>query len=222
MLASSAKPFLPSPINIIDVGCHRSHWKDDLVKEFQVGYSIGIDPCNYGVGLRYSKFYQVAIINGSNQKLPFNEYIEPGCNSLLKMKTDSVVHNRSLPGWYVAWAIETKTNEYLVDCISLNQVISETPEVLPIHYIKIDTQGTDLEVVKSLGDYLKDVHFIQIEAVSSHDRDITLYEGQNLMEDDISWMESAGFKVMKIQDYSLSASPEADILFYNRKLYENI
>lgn len=133
------------------------------------------------------------------------------------MNTGLVVHNKSEKGWFVGWPIEKKLYQIKVKNTSLEKIIAEN-DILPVDFLKIDAQGCDLDVVKSAGKYLKDIRFIQIEAVSSHDLDVVLYSGQQLMEQDIEDMDKLGFSVLKIVDYSAKASPEADILFYNRSL----
>lgn len=202
--------------NIIDVGCHKAHFLAEFKSMFNVANSIGIDPCNYGVAPWYTAYYQVAVAEKEGV-LSFNEYEEPGCNSLLEMNTDIVVHDKSKKGWYVGWDIEKRVNKRDVEVVRLDTIIKKHKNILPIHFLKIDTQGMDIAVVKSLGKYLKDVMFIQIEAVSSHDKDIVLYKGQSIMEEDIKAMKKLGFVPITIEDYSDNASPEANIIFANER-----
>lgn len=220
-LLHEAVKYIVNPINLIDVGCHKAHFLDEIMGYFKINYSLGIDPCNHMVDYRYNKYYNVAIINDEPCKMKFNEYLEPGCNSLLTMKTDRVVHDRRQDGWYVGWTIEKLIKIIDVDAKPLSDLIDETPQILPIHFLKIDAQGLDIAVVKSLNQYLHNVHLIQIEAVSSHDVNNTLYAGQSIMEQDIEIMQTLGFSVVMIEDYADNASPECNILFKNIRIYEN-
>lgn len=212
--ADAIKQYLSEFSVIIDVGCHKGHFIDDFTHHFKGKFSIGIDPVNHGVANKYNKYYEVAISDFCG-KSKFNEYVEPGCNSLLDMKVDNVVHDSSKYGWYVKHGIEQKTNEYIVNVRTLKSIIEENNLEI-IDYLKIDTQGNDINVVKSCGELVKNIKLIQMECVSSHDKNIVLYEGQQLMEQDIEDMDKLGFDVLNITDYSGSASPEADIIFVNR------
>lgn len=207
-----------SPLNLIDCGCHKGHFLTKFKREVnRPVYSIGIDPVNHPKESVYDKYFQMAVDNVDTPTIKkFYEYIEPGCNSLLEMNVDKVVHNRSEVGWYVGWPIEKQKNCYDVEVDSLASFL-ETQDYFPIHLLKIDSQGNDINVVKSLGVYVDRVAFVQMECVSSKNKEIVLYKGQQIMEQDIEDMTKLGFEVVKITDYSKEASPECDILFKNRR-----
>lgn len=214
--ADIIRPYLTEPIIVIDVGCHKGHFVDDFTHHFKAEFSIGIDPVNHNVGSKYNKYYEVAISDKGGESKLFT-YVEPECNSLLEMKTKNVVHNKEKAGWFVAHQIEDKMEEYTVKVVRLESLLEEN-SLIKIDYLKIDTQGNDIKVVKSCGKFLKDIKLIQMECVSSHDKNIVLYDGQQLMEQDIEDMDKLGFDVLNITDYSENASPEADIIFINRNI----
>ena len=62
-----------------------------------------------------------------------------------------------------------------------------------IDYLKIDTQGTDLKVVQSLGKYLEKVDTIQMEVQLKE-----LYQGSSPKEETIEYMNQNNFQLMKI------------------------
>lgn len=205
-------------VNLVDVGCHKGHFIQRLrnawPKEVR---SIGIDPINYCI-TDFDVYVCKAVDNVDRETTRgFYQYIEPGCNSLLQMMTKSVVHERGLPGWYVGWEIETNESHIEVLCDSLENILNGNnifgDEI--IDYLKIDTQGNDVNVVRSLRSWINRVRYVQIESVSSHNPKNTLYYGQTLMEDDIKTMAKLGFDVIFTQDYSKEASPEADVIFKN-------
>lgn len=210
-------------INLLDIGCHKAHFLDYFqgILNRPIN-SFGIDAIDYGVGGRYSFFLKKAVDDIETPQIKkFNKYIEPGCNSLLEMRRDIIVHERDKKGWYVGWDIESVHEQEDVECDSIKNILDKHyiwhDEL--IDYVKIDTQGNDINVVKSFKEYLDKVKYIQIEAVSSHDKDVTLYKGQTIMEEDIEIMKSLGFVPIFIQDYAIvtRASPEADIIFKNTK-----
>ncbi len=211
------KPYISGPLNLIDVGCHKGHFKQKISSFYNLGWSFGIDPCFYGnFGYTYHLTCAISEVEGIHS---FYEYIEPGCNSLLPMKVKNVVHDRSHIGWFVGWPIEKQTNKREVWTTRLDSLIKKYHlENSTIDFLKIDTQGHDISVVKSLGAFK--ARFVQMECVSSHKPEITLYEGQQIMERDIEDMKQLGYEVLCITDYSVDASPEADVLFYCKELMD--
>ncbi len=208
--------------NIIDVGCHKGHFIQSLKQSYKGDlFTIGIDPIDYHDRIHYDLYMKMAIDNVERADYKeFNKYVEPGCNSLLKMKTKNVVHTRDKPGWFVGWNIEQEAGKEFVHCNSMKNLLSFYGWFSNIDYVKIDTQGNDINVVRSFQKYLNKVKYIQMECVSSHNKDIILYENQQILEDDIKDMYELGFEVIHIQDYSANASPEADVIFRNMN-YEN-
>ncbi|HKZ95138.1 MAG TPA: FkbM family methyltransferase [Candidatus Bathyarchaeia archaeon] len=91
-----------------------------------------------------------------------------------------------------------------------------------IHYVKIDAQGSDLDVFKSLGKYARNVLFVQVESVVSRNQNIRLYERQSLFEEERPVFERAGFQLFHVQEYSRDASPEADVVYVNQRLFRDL
>jgi hypothetical protein len=63
-----------------------------------------------------------------------------------------------------------------------------------ISFLKIDTQGSDLDVVKSLGDYIKNFKSIQLECFSTKDEQ-SLYENESKCYEIIDFFESNNFEL---------------------------
>jgi len=222
-------------INIIDVGCHKAGFlhgfKRKLTKD---SFWVGIDACDYGIGGQYDVFVNKAVDNVAKDEIrQFNEYVESGCNSLLPMNMEILTGDNSEyeKKWYIGKTAEQlsvvkeqKTVTRDVNVSSLHSILSFMPRFTNemIHFIKIDTQGNDINVVKSMKEFRDKTLFIQMECVSSHNKNIVLYKGQQIMEDDIKDMEEMGFMVYDFVDYGANrtAGPEADVVFYNKKLVE--
>jgi hypothetical protein len=223
---------IKEPLLFVDVGAHKGDFRRDFDPIFHKKKRIwvGIDPCFYSGVLEYDFFVEKAISDVETEKTQlFYEYIEPGCNSLLKMKTKHIVHfhNERKPGkWFVPRRIEKLTKRRKVKVDSLEHVL-DTLKLPPwsnksielealvkksdIHYLKVDTQGSDIKVVRSLGKYIKKVHFVKMESAVS----VTLYKGQQNLAQDIKDMASLGFEPA----YLLDHDTEADIIFYNKEFY---
>jgi hypothetical protein len=209
-------------IVFIDVGCHQGHFKDRTVEQLtKPSYWVGIDPVDHGVRHKYDAFFQKAIadVEMEEERL-FFEYNEPGCNSLLRMNTELITHTVPSPGkWYVPWEIEHLTRERNVKVNSLKKVLDQVADVQDkvIHFVKIDTQGMDIEVVRSLRSYIPKVMWVQMECVTEN---VMLYKGQQGIEQDIVDMEKLGFYVYNIKDYKVEhpGSVEVDVIFKNANL----
>jgi hypothetical protein len=64
-----------------------------------------------------------------------------------------------------------------------------------VDYLKVDAQGLDLQVVRSAGDRLKDIHRICVEC------DVTsnpLYRGAATKNETVDFFESHGFKLIDV------------------------
>lgn len=89
------------------------------------------------------------------------------------------------------------------------------PEVVPVNaksvFLKTDTQGFDMNVLRGLGDRLSDIHGIQIEAAFK-----PIYEGMPSYKEVLSFLDAAGFSLSGVYPVSRDASHaliEADFIF---------
>jgi FkbM family methyltransferase len=222
---------LPDPVlNFIDVGAYSGCWKvehKDVCNKPK--YWVGIEPNPYNAYCKhlYDAFFGVALDNVVEPtKMKFNVNGDGMCSSLLRMKSELITHNFAERDnkWFVARDIDLVLEQVDVDVLSFKHVLDKIAKFQTenIHFIKIDTQGVDIRVVESMGEYLKKTYFIMIESVTSKNKDVVLYEGQVTMEEDIQRMDKLGFKPFKVYDYSSHASPEADIIFANVALVKPI
>ena len=215
---------------VVDVGCHKGHFIEEFRSSVRKNlYTIGIDPLDFNITHKYNLYIQAAI---ANVDLPttrtFYEHIEPGCSSLLKMNTEIISHEdqESPSKWFVPWEIEQVVNETPVVVSSLENLLDQIEKPIDtIHYLKVDSQGMDIKVVKSLRKYLEKTMFIQIESVISHSPDVVLYKGQQIMEQDIGSMYELGFILLDVIYHNPGFKVnEADVIFFNPKkvsCYEN-
>lgn len=202
-------------LNVVDIGHHKGGFICEFSSRMQGKklHTIGIDPIDYETNA-CNKFIQAAISTKAG-KANFNTYDEAGCNSLLKMKLENLVRDRSGDGWYAPRNI-SKTGKIQVDCVTLKSILDET-DFDRVDYIKVDAQGNDLDCILSAEDWLEKTVFIQIEScVSSTDVGM-MYEGQTNKEQDIKALSDLGFELIYENDYSSVSCPEADLIFINKK-----
>jgi FkbM family methyltransferase len=212
---------------IVDVGARHGLLLHLMKHKFDAKY-IGIDPAPNTGHPAYDEFYSVAIDDVITPEIrKFYIYPdEPGCNSLLPMRKDIITHNLDEydSKWYVEWDIEKNETVIDVPVISLEFLLKHSQifnEIGVVHFLKVDSQGNDANVVKSLGDILKKTYIVQIESVVHPNKNISLYNGQPHYIQDVDTMHALGFVQVQMTDYSINknACPEADIVFINKELF---
>lgn len=128
-----------------------------------------------------------------------------GCSSLLEFS--ETAFNESIwgtPPWEVTDTIE-------VEVITLNAFIKEN-NITKIDYLHIDTQGSDLKVLKGMRDYINMVTAGVMEAGAIAD---VLYKGQNTKDECIEFLEANGFE---ITDVTRASKDDLEInLHFKRK-----
>ena len=111
-----------------------------------------------------------------------------GCSSLLDFSSKSRTEWPGRTDFQVTEKIE-------VDVMRLDRFIEEQG-IQEIDFLHIDTQGSDLNVLKGLGKYLSIVKQGALEAAARQD---ILYCGQNTQEESIQFLEENGFEILGIE-----------------------
>jgi FkbM family methyltransferase len=101
-------------------------------------------------------------------------------------------------------------DEYDVECVRLDEWLEQNNLNDVIDFIKIDTQGHDLEVIKSLGDKIKNVKEITAEVQTV---ETEVYKNSSKRENLLKYMKEQGFSIWKIQPWS--HNQEQNIWFTN-------
>lgn len=83
--------------------------------------------------------------------------------------------------------------ETQIETTTLNQVLKRIG-VSGFHMIKLDTQGTELEIVQGLGDALKDTVLVQMET-----GDHSFYLGKPGLAETLAYMSDRGFRLFDLQ-----------------------
>jgi FkbM family methyltransferase len=73
----------------------------------------------------------------------------------------------------------------------------EMANIKHVDFLQIDTQGTDLEVIKSAGNRIKDISKITLEVITTP---FELYIGNDTKKDTLEYMTDHGFVLTEIED----------------------
>lgn len=110
-----------------------------------------------------------------------------GCSSLLTLSENAKTEWYGRTDMFVTEQIEVKV-------IRLDSFIEEVG-ISHINYLHIDTQGSDLKVLKGLGKYLSIVDEGVMEAAAKKD---ILYVEQNTKEESVQFLEENGFVITDV------------------------
>lgn len=170
-------------INFIDVGSCGNlcrPWKGGNFKH--IDYCLKIDPLNEKNKVVKKNIYYKCAAFEKEGMFPF--YIcSKKFNSSLFMPNYKVIAEEDKDRFIVEEIKDIK-------CMRIENIISETG--INFDFIKIDTQGSDLAVLKGLGDFIDDLVGIHLEAYF-----IQMYEAMPLLKDINEYLESKNFTQVK-------------------------
>ena len=112
-----------------------------------------------------------------------------GCSSLLQFSD----------GLEETWPGRTDlvvTDRINVKTMRLDTFLNMHPEITSIDWLHIDAQGSDLAVLRSLGDKLSIVKGGFVEVPQS--RDVMLYKDQHTKEEMLKFLHAGGFEVIEV------------------------
>jgi FkbM family methyltransferase len=152
------------------------------------------------------KKYQLAVSDNEGET-NFYEANYTNSSSILPFTVNTKKWKNPTPS-----APELKTiNTFKVNCIRLDNFLKEN-NISEIDFIKIDTQGHDLAVIKSLGDFIYNVKELVCEVQIV---DYELYKNSSKKDDLMNYMKEKDFTVWKKQNWS--QNQELNIWFTNNK-----
>jgi hypothetical protein len=211
-------------VNIIDVGAANGIFKrENFPYITKNNFWVGIEPNkNYNNGhvqREYDLWFQNAIDDVEGRKITqFNINQDAYCSSLLEINKEIITKdiNKKDDLWYCPSEISTIVSIEDVEVVSLKELFDEIPKFKNelIHFLKVDAQGVDIRVVKSLKEYTNKTMFIMIESIVETDNNLRLYKNQTSLTEDNEIMNQLGFKKLFDIDYS-HICPEADVIYYN-------
>jgi len=199
---------------IADIGCRWGFSKrfTDAEGTFQVfGFDPDSEECK-NLNDRYSH-HAVSIVPialaGSNGRRTLYVTSEPACSSLL-------VPDPALTENYPALNCARQVSSKEIDTVTLDDWVAEN-NVPVIDYIKIDTQGTELEILQGSTATLQQVRCLEVEVEFNR-----IYLDQPLFADVDSFLRNQGFVLWKLTNqvhYSNHGKPDVplgeDSVFYD-------
>jgi len=183
---------------IFDVGsnngtafCHMPHWcfRSQFYAFEPTPSLVAFQQQFYG---RFANYHIIPQAVGENPgRMSFNVagQADWGCSSLLEFSEglDATCPDR----------IDFKVTEKIdVEVVRLDTFIKKN-NILRIDFLHIDTQGTDLSVLRSLGDTIQCVQSGEIEVPG--DNEFLLYKNQHTREEALDFLRSNGFEIWKIE-----------------------
>jgi FkbM family methyltransferase len=128
-----------------------------------------------------------------------------GCSSLLDFKEDRFYTWPSNRTSFVGGDLHF-TDKIEVNVITLNSFLKENSYITHIDHLHIDTQGSDLNVLKGSSDYLDYINVGNMEAAL----EAPLYDQSPIKDECVEWLTKNNFKI-----HSITGGPhECDIHFY--------
>ena len=220
-------------INIIDVGCARGAFLRHVKDFFEDVYSIGIDPLDHGAHRAdyslgdFTYYVQCAIDNvkeESTAKFFINS--DDQASSLLEMDFENItseVGERDSK-YFIGGADNLSIRDTIeVNVTRLDKIIEKYIGNRAIHFLKIDAEGNDLNVVKSLGKFINYPLFIALECSSHSDDNIRIFKNGCHINDIIPFMEENGYRIYEKIDHSLDPDNRTqmhDLIFIKSKINE--
>ena len=219
-MTSTIKPLLKEltaydNVNVIDVGAARGSFMEELAHVFvDAGlgdteiYSIGIDPIHREAEEKYDTFIRACV---DNVESPREEdlYIHDKDDQAHSLCI-SVLEDGGTGEFYPA------DSRRKVWVLNLNTIIDYHWWLFDeqiIHFLKIDAEGKDLDIVESLSqENLKRIKYIALECKNGAPR----YEGDRDIDECIEYMKSIGFDVSFRWDAD-NNSQLSDVVFVNRE-----
>ena len=202
-------------VNVIDVGAARGSFIEELAGVFvQAGlgdneiYSIGIDPSHREAEEKYDTFIRACV---DNVESPREEdlYIHDKDDQAHSLCI-SVLEDGGTGEFYPA------DSRRKVWVLNLNTIIDYHWWLFDeqiIHFLKIDAEGKDLDIVESLSqENLKRIKYIALECKNGAPR----YEGDRDIDECIKYMKSIGFDVSFRWD-AHNNTQLSDVVFVNRE-----
>lgn len=216
-------------INFIDVGVANGmilKHMIDLGMKLENINAIGVDPLLKDYYLsrknylsKYNTLFNYPISVQDDIESNFFVQKDISCSSLNEINIDYISNKKSNNKFYLpdnrknviitdnVIKVNTKKLSTLIKDLKLDNEI--------IHFLKIDAQGQDLNVIKSCEEYLKNVLFIMVETTMPNIENGTLYKDSSNFKQDNNFLEKNNFKLLRLEKLLES---DADALYYNNSL----
>ncbi len=201
---------------VVDVGCRWGFAEKftDAKGRFRV---YGFDPDREECERLHERYQGQAVsliplaLAGSPGRRTLHLTEEPACSSLFAPDPDLT---QNFPALRCARQVSSRE----VETTTLD-AWAQNEEVAAVDYIKLDTQGSELEILQGGKAILRSVRCVEVEIEFNH-----IYQGQPLFSEVDSFLRGQGFVLWKLTNqvhYSRDGVPETpigeDTIFYDEK-----
>ena len=149
-------------------------------------------------------------VSDKNDNLIFNIAKNPTVSSLNEFSKNI---DKTWPGYREAHCTVIKKIE--VKAITLEKYCNDQ-EIRKINYLHIDTQGSDLDVLKGLKNKLNIVDQGVLEATTNENT--SLYESNHTINDVKNFLQLNNFEISKIENVDKNIDKEKNIYFNKKNL----
>ena len=149
-------------------------------------------------------------VSNKNGFLTFNIAKNPTVSSLNEFSKDI---DKSWPGYREAHCSVIK--KIKVKSITLNKYCEDN-KIKKINYLHIDTQGSDLKVLKGLKEKIKIVNRGVLETAINRKK--SLYNKNHTLQEVRIFLKKNKFKITKIENVDHNIENEKNVYFHNKNL----
>jgi len=188
---------IPKKAIFIDVGANKGEWSKKILKKYNQCFIYVVEPIKNitKIDNKRIKLINLAVDIKIKKNVSFYITKKNVTSSLLaqnrtiidKFKTfkskNGLIHKRQ--DYDITKKIKTET-------ITLKK-LCELNKLKSIHYLKIDAEGNDLNVLKSLGNKIKDLWGFELETWNSKN---TLWKKQKWLDECLDFIEKNNFSVV--------------------------
>ena len=215
--AALGTDFSLEPLIVLDVGC-RWGFAERFLEAADRFRIFGFDPdreeCERLQGIYEGRNVTLVPFGlaGTEGKRILHLTHQPGCSSLLKPIQRLTDH-------YPALFCAREERQVEVETTTL-RAWAKTSDVSRIDYMKVDTQGTELEILKGGEKLLKTARALEIEVEFN-----PIYEGQPLFSEVELYLRSLGFVLWKFTNhvhYSRHPEPNPELRMDGMCFNENL
>ena len=205
-LVSRRRPTNPAATRIwIDVGAHRGETTFEHARKSRDLLVYAFEPDVSVASHRYSILNNFILLPMAVTEVDgFREF---HINSNDRTSSLLPLADAGLQAWRGVDGLRT-VRKAIVPTVRLDTFM-EALGIAKVEYLKIDAQGHDLEVVRSLGERINDVAQIRLEACAIEN---SLYDGaHNKIDEVVRFMRSKGFGL--VENHSESMGQERNLVF---------
>lgn len=196
--SSASSPPTEEPLVVLDIGARWGVFESwsQFVPDVQVtGFEPDAAECARlnAKAPDWVRYYPIAL-GRSESEGTLVVTVEPACSSLYEPRIDLISHVPQL-------GIMTPVERQPVGLVALDNFMDQSRHT-PAQVLKLDTQGSELDVLKGAEHTLESVELIEVEVEFNE-----MYQGQPLFADVDSFLRRRGFELWRLGPIVHYASP---------------